>query len=558
MPPPANESRCIWKEASDRGLRDDNQDRAVSISPNEAGLIRRKGVLMVVCDGVGAELGGKRAAEIAVDATLDAYYAEHSIDPERALQSAITTANAAVKKEADHRHMPNMATTLVAGVVYKNKLYVAHVGDSRAYLLREGQLMRLTQDHSSLGDVIAEGSLTSSETRKVSRRRAITRSLGTPKSTPDMNTRDLRWGDRVLLCTDGLYDALDDAQIERVLNQNPSPERASAALIRNAISNNTSDNVTVSVLNYGDAPRAIGALPINPRWLAVAAAVLVIGVLGFLVVRGLTRSNNNNGTNNGEVAGVETAAPTNADASADATPVDANAGVPASNATAAGEVLPDAPMVIPPTTDPANAPAAAPVATTGPLPTPTLGQVRPPTATPRRRGQAPTNTTNASGSAPGSAAGPTNNSSASQPAASVAGPVAGLVANGVSVYVNNRFGMELLSTGFEQWGDPVAGNGCGFFNDLAPVNQFKLTLRITNTGSNELRGLSPQFFANGGIPVSTCHDGGGALPTIPAGESRVVRLLGYLYKDQNLTSLTMNAEGRSERACFAGNKMSRC
>ena len=516
----------------------------MSISPNEAGLIRRKGVLMVVCDGVGTELGGKRAAEIAVDATLDAYYADHSIDPERSLQAAVASAHAAVKKEAEQRRMPNMATTLVAGVVHKNKLYVAHVGDSRAYLLREGQLGRITQDHSSLGDVIAEGTLTSTETRRVSRRRAITRSLGTAKSTPDMNTRDLHWGDRVLLCTDGLYDALDDAQIERILNQNSSPERATAALVRSAISNNTSDNVTASVLNYGDAPRALGAFPIPPRWLAVGAAVLVMGLIAFLVWRGINSATNGSGDGTNGTVVIETAAPVNTDPTA-------VVAAPVATTGPVGEVLPDAPIVILPTVDPAaNAAAPAPAATAGPLPTPTLG--RPQTATPQRRGLAPANT-------PGN----TNNQARTSAPASAAQPAAPatfgqLVPNGISVYVNNRFGIELLSTGFEQWGNPLAGNRCDFYNNLAPVNQFKLTLRITNTGRDELRNLSPQFFANSGVAVSTCHDGGGALPNIPAGESRMVRLLAYLYKDQALTSLTLNADGRSERACFAGNKMARC
>ena len=554
MPSPANESRCIWKENSDRGLRDDNQDRAVSISPGEAGLIRRKGVLMVVCDGVGAELGGKRAAEIAVDTTLDAYYADQSIDPERTLLAAVASANTAVKKEADQRHMPNMATTLVASVVFKNKLYIAHVGDSRAYLLREGRLARITQDHSSLGDMITAGTLTSTETRRVSRRRAITRSLGTAKSTPDINTRDLRWGDRVLLCTDGLYEALDDSQIERVLNQNSSPERATAALIRSAMSGNSSDNITASVLNYGEAPKTIGAFPINPRWLAVSAAVLIVGLVAFFVVRAMNSAGSNNGDTNGAVAGdviaVETVAPVNTDTAIVAAPV-ATTGP-------AGEVLPDAPIVAPPTVDPvattASAPAAA--APAGPLPTPTLG--RPQTATPQRLGQTQTNTTNTAGNNRPATQATARAQTAGPAVASASGAIKSLVPNGVSVYVNNRFGIELLSTGFEQWGNPLAGNGCEFYNDLAPVNQFKLTLRITNTGSDELRNLKPQFFANSGVPVSTCHDGGGALPNIPAGESRVVRLLGYLNKDQNLTSLTLNAEGRSERACFAANKMVGC
>ncbi len=529
MPTPVNDSRCTWKEASDRGLRDDNQDRAISIAPTEADLIRRKGVLMVVCDGVGAELGGKRAAELAADATLDAYYENSSIDAEKSLQTAITSANIAVQAEANMRKLQGMATTIVACVVNKAKLYVAHVGDSRAYLLRDGRLIRLTQDHTSMSDAITAGTLTREDTRKISKQRAITRSLGTPKNTADFGTRDLRWGDRVLLCTDGLYDILDDAAIERILNQRPSAEHAVNALVKTAIGNNTSDNVSVSVLNYGETTAAAGAgLPI--KWVAGGiAAVLALGLVGFLISRLLSGGA-------GEPATVaEASVPTAAPLVATGTTPPQNpsnqsteTGVKPEQPTATAEnaVVLDAVMT---PTD--QAPA-------GPQPTATLA--KPVTATPQPR-------TSTASSTPASSGTPSAQTS-----------FAGLVPNGLNVYVNDRFGMELISTGYERWGDPQASTQCDGYYDLRPVYQFKLTVRVVNTSNSVLTGLAPQFFTSGGTPITACHDGGGPLPTVPAGESRVVRLLAYLHEGQDAAALTLSAQGRRERACFVSNKLARC
>ena len=531
MPTPVNDSRCTWKEISDRGLRDDNQDRAISIAPTEADLIRRKGVLLVVCDGVGAELGGKRAAELAADATLDAYYENSSIDAEKSLQAAITSANFAVQTEANMRKLPNMATTIVAGVVNKGKLYLAHVGDSRAYLLRDGRLIRLTQDHTSMSDAITAGTLTREDTRKISKQRAITRSLGTPKNTADFATRDLRWGDRVLLCSDGLYDALDDSTIERTLKQQHGAERAVNALLKAAVSNNASDNVSVSVLNYGETAAAAGAgLPI--QWIAAGIAALLVLVLGGF---GLSR------LLSGGVSEPATAAETNLPTAA---PVVVTVTKPAPNPSTQNTngVKPEQPTPTPePVATAAAAVATADPAAVGPQPTATLA--KPVTATPQPRT-------------------PTRSASASNPNASTtpAAPAsfAGLVPNGLTVYVNDRFGIELISTGYERWGDPQASSLCDGYYDLRPVHQFKLTVRVVNTSDTPLSGLAPQFYTSSGTPIPACHDGGGPLPTVPTGESRVVRLLAYLHEDQDAATLTLSAQGRHERVCFVANKLARC
>ena len=534
-----NESRCIWKEVSDRGLRDDNQDRAISISPDESELIKKKGVLMVVCDGAGSELPGRRAAELAADVCLDSYYTEDSIDPTRALQAAIAKAQQAILDEARIKRLDGMATTLVAAVVLKNKLYVAHVGDSRAYLLRDGRMIRLTQDHTSLADQVNEGSLTREETRKISKRRAITRMLGTAKATPDINTRELRWGDRILLCTDGLYDTLDEARMEQTLSRYANPERACTTLIKTAVANESNDNVTASVLNYGEVKAATPIMPI-----AIGVGVLaLVAALSFLVYTLLTRPNlpANDALPTSEPAPTAAVATTRPRPSATA-----NANAAGANPTAPAGVQPIANTATPIPTQAAVTATVDP----GPAATPTLAipATQPPPATERPRPTAIPTSILINGTPATPRPTPTD------PPANfeVVVPVPG-----VSVFTNPRYDLSIVSTGFERWGRPTSGGGCEQYYDVTPVFQFKLTLKIKNNTNVPLRNWSAQYQTDGAA-LTTCHDGGGGLPNIAPGEERVVRLLAYLNTNQQISALVIKGDQNSERTCFADNKVTRC
>ena len=531
-----NESRCIWKEVSDRGLRDDNQDRAISISPDEAELIKKKGVLIVVCDGVGTELGGKRAAELAADTCLDAYYTDDAIDPSRALQNAISRANQTILDEAKLKRLDGMSTTILAAVVHKNKLTVAHVGDSRAYLLREGRLIRLTQDHTSLADKINEGSLTSEETRKISKRRAVTRLLGTAKATPDITTRELHWGERVLLCTDGIYDVLDDARMEQTLAKNGNPERACNALIRGAIANNTADNVTATVLNYGAVKTAVSIMPIAIGFGALAL-VAALAFLAYTLLSGRNNAPADDRMPTPEI--VATAAP--ASARPRITVTSSNAAQPL--ATLNAGIKPLEPTQAPLPTAPPIQATSTPASEATPTLAPTTTQ--PPPATERAR---PAATSNGISGAPAASALPNDLPASFE----IVVPEPG-----VSEFSNSRYDLRLLSTGFERWGRPTAGGGCEQYYDVTPVYQLKLTLHLKNNSTTTLRGWTAQYFS-GNVPITTCHDGGGPLPTLAPGEESVVRLLAYVNTDQSVSALVINGEGNAERTCFANNKVVRC
>ena len=169
--------------------------------------------------GVGGELGGRDASEAAATVARSAYYSVPGDDPGAWLVGAISEAHKAVKERAVSTGFTGMATTIVMAAVQGGRLYMAHVGDSRAYLLRNGRLDALTRDHSWVN---AQAGMFGSERemRESTMRNVITRSLGSASNnTPDVAApMALMTGDRVMLCTDGLHGVVPREEIEaRVL-----------------------------------------------------------------------------------------------------------------------------------------------------------------------------------------------------------------------------------------------------------------------------------------------------------------------------------------------------
>ena len=212
------------------------------------------GSFAIVCDGMGGYAGGNVASEIAVSAAVDTLEASLPVtDPEGALKNAIDKANnmiyaAALKDEA----YSNMGTTAVAVWVDKGIATVAHVGDSRAYLFREGSLRQITHDHSMVQMMIDNGSITPEEARTHPYKNVITRVVG--KDTPpeiSFVTEELKAGDAILLCTDGLTNMVEDANIENRLSAPAElTQEVCEALICAANENGGTDNITAVLMVY--------------------------------------------------------------------------------------------------------------------------------------------------------------------------------------------------------------------------------------------------------------------------------------------------------------------
>lgn len=216
-------------------LRDHNEDSLVVTPP-----------LFAVTDGMGGHAAGEVASEIAVR-VLSELAPEHP-DGE-ALGRAIEEANRAVIQAArEGRGRQGMGTTMTAAMLEGERLVIAQVGDSRAYLLHQGKLQQLTRDHSLMADMIEAGQLTPEEARTHPQRSVITRALGSDAHLhPDIYEINVETGDRLLICSDGLSGMIFDDQIENTLRRVQDPQRCASQLVNEAIAAGGHDNVTVIV-----------------------------------------------------------------------------------------------------------------------------------------------------------------------------------------------------------------------------------------------------------------------------------------------------------------------
>jgi len=213
--------------------------------------------IFVVCDGMGGHAAGEVASRIAVDSVL-AYFRKHqslvakSPAPDdaplgaRMLAEAVKQANDAILEYAEsHKNTSGMGTTLVAARFADGNVSIANVGDSRIYLLREGELLQLTEDHSLVMEQVRRGMLSLDEAKRSTAQNIITRALGTDDTTlPDLGEFPAQAGDVLLLATDGVLRHVTDTEIRDVLLQIPSLEAACATLIDLANEGGGDDNST--------------------------------------------------------------------------------------------------------------------------------------------------------------------------------------------------------------------------------------------------------------------------------------------------------------------------
>jgi serine/threonine protein phosphatase PrpC len=240
------------------GITDVGRVRAGA--PNEDGFLdeaRRLG-LVAVADG----MGGHRAGEVASATALEALRAAMAAG--QPLRDAIEGANDAVleKSVTDHE-LRGMGTTLTAGTLGTDgNLLVGHVGDSRAYLVRDGELTQITNDHSLVEEMVRGGELTPEQAESHPRRSIITRALGIdPEVEVDVYPLELRPGDRLLLCSDGLTTMLRGDEIAEILEGEPHPERAAQLLVDAANAAGGEDNVTAVVVEVVEDEDASAVAP---------------------------------------------------------------------------------------------------------------------------------------------------------------------------------------------------------------------------------------------------------------------------------------------------------
>lgn len=234
-------TQLMWGARSDVGcVRPHNEDSYLVQSP-----------LFCVCDGMGGHAAGEVASSIAVETI--AKTAPQSADAAR-LAAAVEAANAAVIEAAlNGLGKPGMGCTATCAYIENDTLAIAHVGDSRAYLLHEGTLIRVTRDHSYVEELVDAGEITADEARVHPNRSVITRALGSdPAMYADHFTLHIEEGDRLILCSDGLSSMIPDSDIENIATQSSTAQICVDNLVDAALAAGGHDNVTVVVVDLVD------------------------------------------------------------------------------------------------------------------------------------------------------------------------------------------------------------------------------------------------------------------------------------------------------------------
>jgi protein phosphatase len=249
--------RIEYASLTDTGqVRQNNEDSYGEFVPEDAAAFESKGALFVVADGMGGHRGGEIASELAVRVIGDAYDENGSSDPVEVLVSAFGRANEQILAQSvSDSTLFGMGTTCTAMIVRRGRAYFAHIGDSRAYLLRDGEIVQLTQDHSLVGDMVRSGILSDEDARNHPKRNVITRSLGIQESTPidtPHSPLELSVGDAILLCSDGLTSYVSDDELRDVL-ASQDPGSACSALVEMANGRGGRDNITVQIVRIASA-----------------------------------------------------------------------------------------------------------------------------------------------------------------------------------------------------------------------------------------------------------------------------------------------------------------
>ncbi|MDQ2717151.1 MAG: Stp1/IreP family PP2C-type Ser/Thr phosphatase [Chloroflexota bacterium] len=230
--------------------RPSNEDSMTTVVPEEPQILAKKGALFVVSDGLGGHSAGDVASEMAVRLVSETYYQNESAEIATALQQAVEYANNEIchlnelnTQESKHA----MGTTCVAAVLQGAAVYVANVGDSRAYILRDGQLRQISRDHSPVADMVRAGLLTEEQARTHEERNVINRSLGDGAVEVDTFTEVVQSGDTLILCTDGLSAVLGDEELRSIVEQY-GPQESVEHLIARANEQGGPDNITAIVV----------------------------------------------------------------------------------------------------------------------------------------------------------------------------------------------------------------------------------------------------------------------------------------------------------------------
>ena len=231
--------------------RENNEDKFDFYEPDEEPLLAARGSVYLVCDGMGGHNAGQIASELAAKQFLHAYYHLGGTAQEAARHAILQAHHYIAEMASKIPSRYGMGTTLTALILKQDEGILAHVGDSRCYRLREGVFEQLSRDHTLVARLVEQGIITPEQARYHPQRNVIRQAVGVADPSeplePDIETFPLQAGDLYLLCSDGLTDMVDDAEIEAILRDEP-PTRAAWRLVDRALANGGRDNITVALV----------------------------------------------------------------------------------------------------------------------------------------------------------------------------------------------------------------------------------------------------------------------------------------------------------------------
>jgi len=240
-------------------VRRNNEDCGACITPGDARWLAQKGVLALVADGMGGHSAGEVASKLAVNIIGRCYY-ESPESANEALRNALREANRQIYVAAQSDpNLQGMGTTCTALALHDGQAICAHVGDSRLYLARDEAIYLLSEDHSAVMEMVRRGVLTHQAAQKHPDKNVLLRSLGTSPEV-DVSGWDqplpLRLGDQFILCSDGLYEVVTEAEMRQTLRIHHDVHAACEQLISLAKERGGPDNITVGLLKVVPKRRA--------------------------------------------------------------------------------------------------------------------------------------------------------------------------------------------------------------------------------------------------------------------------------------------------------------
>lgn len=285
---------------TDVGGRDHNEDSLLVTELADDTYGPGSAWLLAVADGMGGHEGGEIASKLAIDQLKRAFESETTADVASVLKRAFRQANDAIYQQGGTDDVERrMGTTLVSAVIRGRNMTVANLGDSRAYVMRGKQWMQVTEDHTFVAEQVRQGNMTEDDARQSERRHVITRALGLSSKLdsrmPDIREMALLPEDRVLLCSDGFNDVLEQQDLQSLM-AGDDPGESARALTALANDRQTTDNVTAIVVAVGASETTIKrqelsrelaeSAPSSPFaniWIPVAALLAVLAIIAVAI-----------------------------------------------------------------------------------------------------------------------------------------------------------------------------------------------------------------------------------------------------------------------------------